>query len=128
MRALLVDDEDAILCMMKTVLQMHGFETSTAASATEAEKELQKRAFDIVITDLRMETPTAGFDVVRAAAQLTPKPVIVILTAFPVPASQWKPLGADALFQKGSSTVQLVERLKALVGFKAKTKTGAARI
>ncbi|HYG97897.1 MAG TPA: response regulator [Terriglobales bacterium] len=114
-KALLVDDEDAILKLLSAVLGMHGFAIDTASSAQEAISKLTSSEFDVVLTDLRMESPLARFDVVRAANRLTPRPTIVILTAFPVPASEWKVAGVDALYLKGTNSVSLPEELKSLL-------------
>lgn len=113
-RALIVDDEDAILTMLKLVLESAAFQVETAHSAAQAQSCLQKGAFDVVLTDMRMETATAGYDVVRAARQLRPRPAIVILTAFPIAASEWRPSGADTLLIKGSEVLRLPETLQTL--------------
>ena len=112
---LLVDDERVILRLMTAILQNEGFSINTAASAEEAKRVLHDRSFELVVTDLRMESDTAGFEVVRAAAQLHPKPAIAILTAFPVPATVWRPMGANALIQKGSDPALLAEKLRKLI-------------
>src|SRR5574340_169546 len=104
-KALVVDDEKVILDMVAAILEKAGFEVVPASSAGAAITILAADKFDIVVTDLRMESPLAGFEVVRAARQLKPRPVIVILTGFPVPRSDWKASGADALFVKGVNTV-----------------------
>jgi CheY-like chemotaxis protein len=114
-RVLLVDDESAILRLLRAVLEPHGFAVTTAASAAEAISLLAPDKYDIVLTDLRMETPLAGFEVVAAADQLVPRPLIVILTAFPVPSADWKFAGADLLRVKGMNTVLLPEQLKKLL-------------
>lgn len=114
--ALVVDDEEVILHMLAQVLERDGFRVVTASSAADGAAMLaQGEVFDIVITDLRMESPLAGFDVVRAANRAEPRPVIVVLTAFPVPTSDWKDAGADALFVKGVNTWTLPKQLKALL-------------
>ena len=114
-RVLLVDDDESILQLFCTVLEMNGFEVITASSASDAISRLDEQSFEMVITDLRMENPTAGFDVVRAAQTRTPRPIIVIVTAFPVPSSEWRRTGADALYLKGANTMALPEQLKELL-------------
>ena len=69
-RILLVDDELAILLTLKAILEINGFEVVTAASAKEAIQKLKKNSFHMVITDMRMETDKAGYDVVRAAKKM----------------------------------------------------------
>ena len=93
-RILIVDNETAILGLLKSVLELALFEIETARSAAEAKSLLAEKPFDIVMTDMRMETPTAGYDVIRAARQLKPRPAIAILTAFPISPAEWRPSGA----------------------------------
>jgi CheY-like chemotaxis protein len=115
-KTLLVDDEKAVRDMLAAVLETGGLRVVTANSAAEGTAMLAEgENFDLVITDLRMESPLAGFEVVGAADKIVPRPVIIVLTAFPVPASDWRNAGADALFVKGAGTLALPERLKALL-------------
>jgi len=112
----LVDDEDAILRVLAQVFEKDGFTVVTANSARQAKAILaEEAAFDAVVTDLRMESPLAGYEVVKFASKLVPRPVIVILTAFPVPPADWKKAGADALCVKGMNTFGLPKELKALI-------------
>ena len=90
LKALLVDDDEAVRGMLALFLEKDGFSVVTASSAATGAAMLAKEKIDVVITDLRMESPLAGFEVVRAARQVVPRPVIVVLTAFPVPTSDWK--------------------------------------
>jgi CheY-like chemotaxis protein len=122
-RILIVDDEPAILGLLKSVLELSSFEPHTAGSAAEAKSLLSQQRFDFVLTDMRMESTTAGFDVVRAARQLDPKPVIAILTAFPMSATEWRPSGADALIVKGAEIMGLPNKLLSLL----KTKPQSVR-
>lgn len=114
-KTLLVDDEEAILKLLSVVLGMHGFSVQTAKSAQEAITLIAQSNYDVVVTDLRMETPLAGFDVVHAANHVMPRPAIVVLTAFPVSAAEWKSAGADALYVKGANTLSLPEQIKELL-------------
>ena len=68
-RILLVDDELAILLTLKAVLELHGFDVETAASAREAKSKLRSHTYHMVITDMRMENERAGIEVVRAARE-----------------------------------------------------------
>lgn len=113
-RILIVDDEASIVGMLKLVLESAAFQVETARSAAQARECLQQSEFDIVLTDMRMETPKAGYDVVRAARKLEPRPAVAILTAFPISGSEWKQSGADALLVKGSDLMRLPEILLSL--------------
>jgi len=120
-RILIVDDEPAIVGLLKSVLQLASFEIETARSAAEAKLRLLENHFDIVLTDMRMETPVAGFEVVRAARQLEPRPAIAILTAFPISPAEWRPSGADALIVKGTNIMNLPDKLRSLLKIRPKS-------
>ena len=66
-RVLLVDDEVAILLTMKAVLEISGFDVEVAASARDAKLKLRHQQYEMVITDMRMESDEAGREVIVAA-------------------------------------------------------------
>src|SRR5262249_8262234 len=121
-RILIVDDEASILSLLRLVLESESYEVATAASGAEATRKLGEESFDLIITDIRMETPTAGFDVVRTARRHQPDAPVALLTAFPVPTSDWKQAGADTLFIKGTdSTLKMLDWIQgALSGRKSR--------
>jgi|SRR5579859_6607893 len=118
-RILIVDDEAPILRMLETIFTLAAFEVDIASSAAEAKARLQQTSFDVVLTDMRMEKPNSGYEVVRAAGQLQPRPAIAILTAFPISPADWRPSGADALLIKGMDVLDLPRKLQALLKTRA---------
>ena len=114
-RILLVDDELAILLTLKAVLEMNDFEVETAASAREARSKLRASTFHMVITDMRMENESAGLDVVRAAKQAPYQPAVAMLTAFPVPGSEWRDEGMDEMLVKPMNIMNLLRQIEALL-------------
>jgi CheY-like chemotaxis protein len=114
-KVLLVDDEESIRKLLSAVLEMADYSVEIAGSARSAIDVLRSKSFDAVVTDLRMETPLAGYDVAQFAARLNPRPFVAIVTAFPVPAQEWRRVGADALFTKGTDTLQLATRLNQML-------------
>jgi DNA-binding response OmpR family regulator len=64
---LLVDREPEILHTLTAILEINGYAVVPAQSSREAKRELKARRFDIVITDMRLETEAAGYEVIRAA-------------------------------------------------------------
>ena len=115
-RILLVDDELAILLTLKAILEMNGFEVETAASGREAVSRLQNGAsYHMVITDMKMEHDSAGYDVIRAAKKLSDQPATAILTAFPTLGSAWKTEGADQLLVKPMNTEDLLRQIEVLL-------------
>jgi CheY-like chemotaxis protein len=120
--ALLVDDDSAILTTLKSVFETRGFEVCTAGSASEAIGMLQGRSFDLVVTDMRMESSTSGFEVVRHAKSAALPPMVIILSAFPIPADEWRSAGADAMFMKGGGIFRILDNIERLLQKQAKSR------
>jgi DNA-binding response OmpR family regulator len=114
-RILLVDDELAILLTLKAILDIHGFEVTTAASAKEAVAKLKTDEFHMVITDMRMETERAGYEVIRAARRQKYNPAVAVLTAYPTLGSEWRTEGADSMLVKPMNTNDLLRQIEALL-------------
>lgn len=110
-RILLVDDERSILLTLTAILQKNGFQVMSAASAQEAKEKLARNQFDLVITDLKMETDGAGFDVLKTALEQPCKPATLLLTAYPVPQQEWTARGADGLLEKPTEMSALLETI-----------------
>ena len=114
-RILLVDDELAILLTLRAILEMNGFEVETASSAREAEGKLGDNEYHMVITDMRMGTETAGYDVIRSAKQQKYNPAVAILTAYPSLGSDWKTRGAESMLVKPMNANDLLRQIEALL-------------
>lgn len=114
-RVLLVDDHAQVLRTLQQVFQARQYAVLTASSAAEAVEQMARNEFDLIVTDMRMETPTAGFDVVRSAKTQPYKPVVVILSAFPIPTNEWRNSGADALFVKGGGIFRIIDDIEKLL-------------
>jgi CheY-like chemotaxis protein len=116
-RLLIVDDERAITDMLRLIFQMEQWTVEIANSAAEALQLLATRIFDLVITDMRMETPSAGAQVSRAAKQAARPPAVIILSAFPMSSEQWAACSADAFVLKGHAGMSdLLRTAKKMVG------------
>jgi DNA-binding response OmpR family regulator len=122
-RVLLVDDDVTVLLTLKAVLELHGFDVQTAATAMEARKKLAEREYDIVVTDVRMENDESGFEVLRAARQQSYRPATAILTAYPPQEERLKKEGAESSFLvKPIGTKQLVQQLETLISQRVQTR------
>lgn len=115
-KTLIVDDDPAVLQTLKMLFEARHFDVSAVPSAQDAISALATTAFDIVVTDMRMETDTSGFDVLRTAKNQTNKPVVVILSAHPIPASDWRRAGADAMFIKGGGASRILDEIELMLG------------
>jgi DNA-binding NtrC family response regulator len=114
-RILLVDDELAILLTLRAILEMNGFEVDTASSSKEAQHKLKNGTYEMVITDMRMETETAGYDVIRMARQQPYDPATALLTAYPSLGEEWKSKGVHSLLVKPVNTDDMLRQLEALL-------------
>lgn len=114
-RILLVDDDVAVLLTLKAVLELHDFDVHTAQSAADAIDKLHADTYQMVITDMRMESETAGFDVVRAAKQQPYRPATAVLTAYPPVDADWREGRAESLLIKPVGTKDLVRQIEALL-------------
>ena len=114
-RILLVDDELAILLTLRAVLEMNGFEVDTATSSHEAEQKLKSHIYEMVITDMRMDKETSGYDVIHAAQQQAYDPATAILTAYPSTDEEWKNRGAQSLLVKPVNTKELLRQIEGLL-------------
>ena len=114
-RVLLVDDEIPVLLTMKAVLEISGFDVDTATSAREGKSRIKKSEYQMVITDMRMESDAAGREVIQAARTAPYHPAVALLTAFPTSDEDWQDMGADKMLVKPMQTAQLIQQLEKLL-------------
>jgi CheY-like chemotaxis protein len=81
-RVLLVDDDVTSRLTLKAVLEAGGYFVDAAASAAEAVGKLDERQYELVLSDLRMESPQAGLKVIAHARFMEYKPATAILTTY----------------------------------------------
>jgi DNA-binding response OmpR family regulator len=114
-RILLVDDELAILLTLKTILEINGFDVETASSAREAVSKLKANSYHMVITDMKMESDRAGYEVIRSAKKADYHPAVAILTAYPLLGGDWKSEGAQSMLVKPMNTDDLLRQIEVLL-------------
>ncbi len=114
-RILLVDDELRILLTLKAVLEMNDFDVDTASSAREGIEKLADGPYHMIITDMKMESDRAGYDVIRAARLQEYDPAIAILTAYASLGSDWRSEGAQSLLVKPIGMEDLLRQVEALL-------------
>jgi CheY-like chemotaxis protein len=81
-RVLVVDDDVTSRLTLKTVLEAGGYFVDSAASAAEAVGKLDERQYELVLSDLQMESPEAGLKVLAHARLMDYKPATAILTTY----------------------------------------------
>jgi len=114
-RVLLVDDEVTVLLTMKAVLEISGFDVDTAASAREGKSKIKLREYQMIITDMRMESDASGREVIQAARNAPYHPAVALLTAFPVDTDEWQDMGADKMLVKPMQTAVLLSQIEKLL-------------
>jgi len=81
---LLVDDESRTLETLGAVLERHGFEVTLACTSQDAIELLERRNFDAIVSDVLFEGAADGLEVLRAARELQPTSVVVLMTGHPL--------------------------------------------
>ena len=82
-RVLLVDDDDAVLEVMRLLLESNGFEVVAVGGVTEALKRIATETFQVLITDLHMPNAGDGFTVISAMRHSQPAALTMLLSGFP---------------------------------------------
>jgi DNA-binding NtrC family response regulator len=81
-RVLLVGDDVTSRLTLQTVLEAGGYRVDAAASAAEAVGKLDDSEYELVLTDLRMESPEAGLKVLAHARMMDYKPATALVTTY----------------------------------------------
>ncbi|MHB1215751.1 MAG: sigma-54-dependent transcriptional regulator [Thiobacillus sp.] len=78
---LIVDDEEIALRNLQHVMEKAGYLVTASQSGAEAVEYLEKQAFDVVLTDLRMEG-VDGMDVLKKSRELQPQAEVIFITGY----------------------------------------------
>ena len=78
---LIVEDEPGVREFLADSLATEGHDIAGAANGLEAVRLMNDRAFDLMITDLRMPGALSGVDLLRKARAETPEMEVIVLTA-----------------------------------------------
>lgn len=79
-RVLVVDDDPTSRLTLQTVLSASGYNVDAAASAAEAVGKLDEGEYELVLSDLAMESPQAGLKVLAHARMMDYKPATALIT------------------------------------------------
>ena len=81
-RVLLVDDDLTSRLTLQALLEAGGYFVDSAASAAEAVGKMDERQYELVLSDLQMESPEAGLKVLAHARLMDYKPATALLTTY----------------------------------------------
>jgi len=116
-RVLLVDDDPASRLTLKTVLEAGGYNVDSAASAAEAVGKLDAGEYELVLSDLDMESPQAGRKVIAHARIMDYKPATALITTY----QNAKPTagGRDSVLIKPEDVPGLLSKVADLISQRA---------
>jgi DNA-binding NtrC family response regulator len=81
-KALIIDDELAVLESFKMILGIKDYEVDTAQNLEQAVSAVQKDQFDVAFIDLRFYGKDIGLDILKKIKEVSPKVECIIVTAF----------------------------------------------
>lgn len=78
---LIIDDEENMLHMLKTLLSKEGYEVVTATNGTEGLERIETDSFDTILCDIRMPEMD-GLSFLKAAKEKNPDSTIIMMSAY----------------------------------------------
>lgn len=81
-RVLVVDDDPTSRLTLTTVLEASGYNVESAASAAEAVGKLDEGEFELVLSELQLESPEAGLKVIAHARLTDYKPATALIHSY----------------------------------------------
>lgn len=78
---LVVDDEISMREFLEMLLAKEGYRVSLAKNGKQALKQVSKKSYDLVLTDIRLGDIT-GLDVLRAVKKESPDTVVIMISAY----------------------------------------------
>ena len=81
-RVLVVNDDPASRLILQTVLAAGGYRVDAAATAAEAVGKMDQQEYQLILSDLQMESPEAGLRVLAHAELMTYEPATALVTTW----------------------------------------------
>jgi len=122
-RVLLVDDELASRLTLQTILQAGGYSVDVATSSTEAFSKLDRGEYELVLSELEMETRNAGLQVLSYARVKDYKPATALVTAYKEARAFRYPAGDEQQVSINAENVStLLGQIADLIGLRAQRR------
>jgi len=122
---LIVDDDEAILAVLKEILELDGYTVETAATGKEAIEKSENIFFNLSMLDIKLPDMD-GTELITKLHEANPHVIKIIITGFPSFDNAVKSLnlGADAYITKPVNSKELLE----LVEGKIREQQAASQI
>ena len=80
-RLLIIDDEERLRNLLARILQLEGYEVTTAANGKEGLRKLQQESFHVVLSDVKLPDSN-GIELTEQIKTNWPATEVIVLTAF----------------------------------------------
>ena len=115
-RVLVVDDNPAARLTLQTVLEAGGYRVDAAATAAEAVAKLEGDEYELVLSDMQMESPEAGLKVLAHAQIMQYKPATALITTYQDTESA---AGSECLLIAPEDVPSLLDKVAGLIARRA---------
>lgn len=119
-RVLVIDDEEAVVASVKRRLERDGYSVDTAESASEGIGKIMDspKPFDAIVTDMSMDNPDSGLQVLHAAFTRDLFAEVIVMTAYGNVANAVECMrrGAFDYIEKNAPGVDVYEILSIKIG------------
>jgi signal transduction histidine kinase/CheY-like chemotaxis protein len=78
---LIADDEAIVVSLIRDMIEDEGHRVTTASDGQSALQAVKQRAFDLIVSDIRMPGMN-GIELVRAARELQPDVAVIFITGY----------------------------------------------
>ncbi|MEN6609073.1 MAG: response regulator [Bryobacteraceae bacterium] len=118
-RVLLVDDNPTSRLTLQTVLKAGGYHVDAAASGAEAIGKLDGAEYELVLSDLHMESPEAGLRVLAHARLMDYKPATALVTTYQNSTTSRTRNNSRAMLIESEDLPELMSRVAQLISERA---------
>jgi len=109
-----VDDEPDTLSVVKTILEIKGYEVSSVESGKAALEQIEHRKFDLILLDIMMPD-MSGWELFTRISKIDPKYKVIFLTVLEISEERLKQLkerGIKDYITKPFDRDELVEKVE----------------
>lgn len=126
-RVLLADDDPTARLTLQTVLEAGGYHVDSAASAAEAVTLLDQSEYELVLTDLAMESPEAGLRVLAHARMKDYRPATALVTSWRARAPKGARKTPGRMLVEAEDVPELLGQVANLIGSRASRRVRRTR-